>query len=68
MQQLVSRSIFMRPMRTRATKEELVQALRRSEARSVSLAAENDRLRHALEIEKANNLFAVVRDSSLRSE
>lgn len=45
----------------RMTKPQLVEALRRSEARSTTLAAENDRLRHALEIEKANNLFEVSR-------
>ena len=49
-----------RPTCTR-TKEQLVEALRRSEARSIMLAAENDRLRHALEIEKANNQFQVPR-------
>lgn len=46
------------PACNRMTKTQLVDALRRSEARSVVLAAENDRLRHALEIEKANNRLA----------
>ena len=43
----------------RVTKDQLVEALRRSEARLVNMAAENDRLRHALAIEKANNQFHV---------
>ena len=45
----------------RMTKEQLFEALRRAEARSINLAAENDRLRHALAIEQANNQFQVLR-------
>ena len=45
----------------RMSKLELVEALKRSEAKSISLAAENDRLRHALAIEQANNQFHVER-------
>ena len=48
----------------RMTKRQLVEALRQSEAKQVVLAAENDRLRHALEIERANNLFQVPRRSN----
>ncbi|HZP13158.1 MAG TPA: hypothetical protein VFB36_12135 [Nevskiaceae bacterium] len=46
------------------SKLELVEALRRSEAKSISLAAENDRLRHALAIEQANNQFHVEREKA----
>ena len=48
----------------RMSKLELVQALKRLEAKSISLAAENDRLRHALAIEQANNQFRTVRDKA----
>jgi hypothetical protein len=50
----------------RMTKTELLQALRRSEAKSTTLAAENDRLRHALEIERANHQFEIGRTGDLR--
>lgn len=53
--------VTIRPARSRATKDELAEALRRTEMRLSSLAAENDRLRHALEIEKANNRFQYAR-------
>jgi hypothetical protein len=53
----LSRFIPIRATRNQMTKVQLVEALRRSEVRLGSLAAENDRLRHALEIERANNQF-----------
>ena len=49
----------------RMSKLELVEALKRSEAKSTILAAENDRLRHALAIEQANNQFRVEREKML---
>lgn len=55
----LSRFIPIRATRNQMTKVQLAEALRRTEARLGSLAAENDRLRHALEIEKANNQFQV---------
>lgn len=57
----LSHAVPMRPMRSGMTKTQLVEALQRAEARSIRLAAENDRLRHALEIEKANNQFQDLR-------
>ncbi len=49
----------------RMSKLELVEALKRLEAKSISLAAENDRLRHALAIEQANNQFHVARGKAV---
>ena len=58
--QPLARFIPIRPPRSRATKDQLAEALRRTEMRLCTLAAENDRLRHALEIERANNVLAAV--------
>ncbi len=61
--QTLPRFIPIRPTRSRATKDQLTEALRRTEMRLSMLAAENDRLRHALEIERANNQFRVERSA-----
>jgi hypothetical protein len=59
--QHLPRFIPIRPTSSRVTKDQLAEALRRTEMRLSTLAAENDRLRHALEIERANNHFQIGR-------